>query len=119
MSDANVGSIVASLSIDARAWQQGLQQASQQLTQFQAQIGQQARQGEATASQLLRAQSQAAAAAAREQMQSARLASQEAITGARTASAERTQALTEEVETLRAIVEGEREPWDDDDDRDW
>jgi hypothetical protein len=84
-----------------------------------AQIGQQARQGEATAPQLLRAQSQASTQAAREAMPQSRLASQEAITGARTASAERIQALTEEVERLRAMVKGESEPWDDPDDRDW
>ena len=92
MADAQVGSIVATLSVDARAWQQGLQAASQQLTQFQAQLVQQTQQGASQAQQLGRAQAQAATAAAREQMQAARLASAEAITGARTASAERIQA---------------------------
>ena len=35
MADALVGNIVATLSVDARAWQQGLQAASTQLAQFQ------------------------------------------------------------------------------------
>ena len=72
--------------------EQGLQQASAQLQQFQQAVAQQAQQGGATAAQLFRAQQQASTAAAREAMQQARLASQEAITGARTASAERIQA---------------------------
>ena len=88
----NVGAIQASLTIDLSSWNRGLQAASQQLTQFQAQLVQQTQQGASQAAQLGRAQSQAATAAAREQMQAARLASQEAITGARTASAERIQA---------------------------
>ena len=38
MADANVGNIVATLRVDATAWQQGLRQAEQQLAQFAQQI---------------------------------------------------------------------------------
>jgi tape measure domain-containing protein len=89
VAEANLGEIVAKLKVDTADWQRGLQQAQQQLAQFQAALTQQAQQGGVTAAQLLRAQSQAATQAAREQLQASRQAFQEEQQAARLASNER------------------------------
>jgi tape measure domain-containing protein len=113
VADVSVGDIVGRLRVDTAEWQRGLQQATQQLAQFQAALSQQTQQGASQAQQLSRAQVQAAVQASRETMQAARLASQEQLQLFRAASAERIQAsraaTQAEVLDFRRSVEAARQ----------
>ena len=94
MAEANVGDITARLRIDATAWQQGLQQAQQQLAQFQQQLG---RQG-TTAQQVqqnLTGVSQATGQMSQQMQQATRAASQvqQSLGGVTQTTSQITQAM--------------------------
>jgi tape measure domain-containing protein len=117
VAETNVGAITAVLRLDASAWQQGLQQAQQQLRQFGQQVTQ-AQQSHSTqqtqaVTQAAREQLQATRLAAQQQMQAIRLSAQEQLQAARLAAQERIaaarQASQAEVLEFRRSTEAARQ----------
>ena len=92
MADISLGDVTARLSVDLSQWQRGLQQAQQQLGQFQRSVTQQVQQGVSQTAQASRADVQLRLAAIREQMQAARQAAQAHLQIERQSSTARLQA---------------------------